>query len=132
MNLCVQPKNFASQRKQTNTTFITYQKYFLKLFPLGREDVERDLCHTCFLQLYVLYFSFCCLWDTYLTKLRIQKQIKISLMNLSSFCGLIALCFWQSLSCFTRDSRQSYLVAIYSESSRINFIDTPSHISMDS
>ena len=63
-----------------------------------------------------MYFSACCSCDTYLTKLLIQKQIKMSLGNFADFFGRNALCFFQSLSCFSRDSQKLLVVgAIYSQ-----------------
>ena len=63
----------------------------------------------------VFYFSACCLCDTYLTKLPIQKPIKTPLGNFATFFGRIASCFCQSLSRFTKGSQKSLVVAIYSE-----------------
>ena len=62
-----------------------------------------------------MYFSVCCSCDTYLREPLIQKPIKASLGNFASFSGRIASWVCQSLSCFTRDSQESLLVAIYNQ-----------------
>ena len=74
--------------------------------------------------LYLLRLSVClvleCSWYTYLMERLIQKQMNMSSGNFASFSGRIASCFFQSLSCFTRDRQKSLAVAIYNQTKSRN------------
>ena len=102
--------------RESKQMLISYQNIIRNLSHWGGRMLRHHhLCYNCSAQVCVLYFSVCCSCDAYLTELLIQKPIKMLLRNFASFSGHIALCFCKSLSCFTRDSQKSLVVAIYSQ-----------------
>ena len=90
----------------------------LFLFDTSLAFFQNNWVKTETFMLYLLHLSMCllrqCLLFVWYIPYRILYSKKQSKENFARFCGLIACTFCQPLSCFTRDSQKSLVVAIYS------------------